>query len=499
MIIEIESGGTKIPPVSKIVALSLGLIVSYGVIRAILVTGNLPLLLPLIAMVLSIAALSLRNGRDHSMIRLARVGFHVGLFAYFLSFPLLSPESVDPSIPTDVHHTVGLMLLLTVVGFEAGYYLKKSRAHATLNKGEPFTLERRQQKWLWIFVCFGMTAWVVTWLDYVYAAGVSPIDAVLTMRANVEGARENVVPILGRLSFIFSGGLYLAAASAALLLTSVKRSSHFITSFCWLVLLVCALLGFMTGSRAVFLYSFSPLILTCWLRLSRLEGGRALRWMLISLAALVLAGTWGAMTAMRGGDIRNYEGGWEEMNPVSQAQGAFDNYSQIAVIVDTFPEKINYEYGKSLIPLVLGWVPRPFWPGKPYPFSMFANIIRGETLEDRTASIAIGLPGEGYGNFGLFGALLWGILMGLACRVGDDYIGRFHPSNPLRLILAAMIAIWAAMIVRGGVPEMFYMGLNVIMFPLALAWFLSRGRKTVYHHALTARADRVLPKGQLSR
>jgi oligosaccharide repeat unit polymerase len=489
----------KVPPVSKIVALSLGLIVSYGVIRAILLTGNLPLLLPLIASVLSIAVLGRRSEQRYPVLGLARVGFHVGLFAYFLSFPILSPEIVDPSITDDVHQTVGLILLLTIAGFEVGYYLRKARQHAALAANEPFTLGRRHQKWLWLFVSFGVAAWLINVLDHAYVAEVSPIDAMLTMRGAVEGAREDAVPILGHLGYILSGGLYLAAASSALLLTSVKRVSKFSAFFCWLVLLVCAILGFLAGSRAVFLYSFSPLILTCWLRLSRLEGGRTLRWMLISLAAVVLAITWGAMTAMRGGDIRNYAGGWEEMNPVTNAQGAFDIYSQTAVIVDTFPEKINYEYGKSLIPLVLGWVPRPFWPGKPYPFSMFANIIRGETLEDRTASIAVGLPGEGYGNFGLFGALLWGILMGLACRVGDDYIGCLHPSNPLRLLLAAIVSIWAAMIVRGGVPEMFYMGLNVIMFPLALAWFLSRGRKAVYHHALTTRADRALPTGQLSR
>lgn len=496
---EFDNGIIKVPPVSKIVSLFLGLIVSYGIIRAIFLTGNLPLILPLIAAVLSIAVLGSRSAQRYSVLGLARVGFHVGLFAYFLSFPILSPEIVDPSITDDVHQTVGLILLLTVAGFEVGYYLKKARPHATPDLNEPFTLSRRHQKWLWLFVSFGVAAWLINVLDHAYAAEVSPIDALLTMRANVEGARENAVPLLGHLSYIFSGGLYLAAASATMLLTSVKRISKFSTSFCWFVLLACALLGFMAGSRAVFLYSFSPLILTCWLRLSRMKGGRTLRWMLISLAAVVLAGTWGAMTAMRGGDIRNYAGGWEEMNPVTNAQGAFDIYSQTAVIVETFPEKINYEYGKSLVPLVLGWVPRPFWPGKPYPFSMFANIIRGETLEDRTASIAVGLPGEGYGNFGLFGALLWGILMGLACRVGDDYIGRFHPSNPLRLLLAAIVSIWAAMIMRGGVPEMFYMGLNVIMFPLALSWFLSRRKQTLYHHALTTRAGRALPTGQLSR
>jgi oligosaccharide repeat unit polymerase len=496
---ELDGGTINVTPISQLVALGLGIVVFYGVLRAIFVTGDLPLLIPLVVVVLSIVALGKRSRRPYSMLALARVGFHLGLFAYFVSFPILSPESVDPSIPEDIHQTIGFMLLLTVAGFEAGYYLKKSKQRAMPNVDEPFTLNQRQQKWLWLSVCLGMIAWGITWMDYAYAAGVSPISVLLTMRGAVEGGQENATPLLGRLSYILGSGLFLAAAAAALLLTSVRSISKFSTLVCWLVLLACALLGFLAGSRAVFLYSFSPLVLTFWLRLSRLKSGRTLRWMLIGLAAVVIALTWGAMSAMRGGDIRNYEGGLEQMNPAMHTQGAFDIYSQTAVIVETFPEKIDYEYGRSLIPLVLGWVPRSLWPGKPYPFSLFANIIRGETLEDRAASLAVGLPGEGYGNFGLLGVLLWSILMGLACRTGDDYIGRLHPSNPLRLFLAATIAIWAAMIVRGGVPEMFYMGLSVFMFPFAMSLLLSRRKRTAYRSVITARADGAMPSGQLSR
>ena len=60
-------------------------------------------------------------------------------------------------------------------------------------------------------------------------------------------------------------------------------------------------------------------------------------------------------------------------------------------------------------------------------------------------------------------------MMGFACRVADDYLKRFRASDPLRLFLAASMCIWAAMIVRGGVPEMFYMGLQVTIFPIALS------------------------------
>jgi hypothetical protein len=151
------------------------------------------------------------------------------------------------------------------------------------------------------------------------------------------------------------------------------------------------------------------------------------------------------------------------------------------MVVEGFPKQIPYESGKSLVPLVLGWVPRTLWPDKPYPFSLHANTLRGESLEFRAASIAVGLSGEGYGNFGLAGALFWGALMGLACRWGDDRVGRLSESNPLRLQLGAMGGIWAAMIVRGGVPEMFYMGLSVIMYPVLLSWLLSHKRKGIRH------------------
>jgi hypothetical protein len=196
---------------------------------------------------------------------------------------------------------------------------------------------------------------------------------------------------------------------------------------------------------------------------------------------------WGAMSAMRGDDLRNYEGGWEQMAPTLHTQGAFDIYSPMAKIVEVFPDEIPYEHGRSLVPLALGWVPRPFWREKPYPFSLYANTINGETLEMRSASIAVGLPGEGYGNFGLLGGAIWGALLGFASRWGDDRIARVDERNPLRLELAVIGGIWTAMMVRGGVPEMFYMGLVIIAFPGMLSWLLTRSSLDVRSRAVISR------------
>lgn len=152
-------------------------------------------------------------------------------------------------------------------------------------------------------------------------------------------------------------------------------------------------------------------------------------------------------------------------------------------MVQAFPELIPYQRGLSLVPLALGWVPRAVWPGKPYPFSLYMNFLNGETVENRAASIAVGLPGEGYGNFGMVGVFLWAALMGFACRRGDDYIGGFHPAHPLRLQIGGMAGIWAGLIVRGGVPEMFYMGLGAMLLPLGLTIYLFGSERPMFARA----------------
>jgi len=86
----------------------------------------------------------------------------------------------------------------------------------------------------------------------------------------------------------------------------------------------------------------------------------------------------------------------------------------------------------------------------------------------------VGLTGEGFGNFGLFGACLWGALLGCAARLADDWAGTGEPS-PLALLFRGTLLVWVAMIVRGGVPEMFYMGVNVALAPLVVRWVQNRG------------------------
>jgi hypothetical protein len=393
-------------------------------LRAFFSIGDMPMLLPLVTAFVSIATLlGVGAGREPCQ-SFMRVGFHLGTFAFFLIFPLMQPADVGPSVSSDVKTVVGWVLLLSIVGFEAAYWGSRVTAGGPPPRQTAFVLTRQHHRVLGALVVFGVIAWFITIVDTAVSGGVSIVDVLLTMRAAVEGADT------GRATFfsgplvivqrVLDGGVVLAATSASVLLTANVRRSAFRTLICWSMLLMCVAWGFLSGSRAVFFYAVCPVIATSWLKLAQSRVQKSVRWMWIGMAALVIVTSWGAMTALRGADIRKYERGWEAMVPTIHAKGTLDIYSDMAVVIQAFPTLIAYQKGASLIPLALGWVPRAVWPEKPYPFTLFMNFLNGETLENRTMSIAVGLPGEGYGNFGLFGVFLWVVLMGIACRRGDE-------------------------------------------------------------------------------
>jgi hypothetical protein len=241
--------------------------------------------------------------------------------------------------------------------------------------------------------------------------------------------------------------------------------------------------GFLTGSRGYFLFTVMPAAVACWMNMTRLPRIPLLRPFVLLAAAFALVATWFVMSAVR--DVKRVEDRLETpLLPMTAVTGAFDIYSQMAVVVDSFPRVIEYQYGASVIPVFLGWVPRAVWPQKPYPFSLVMNHLQGEDLDRRTASLSPGLPAEGYGNFGIAGALLWVADLGVFCRLGDDYLQKkIGLANALGLQLAGIWCVWAALVMRGGVAEMFYMGLEVTIAPLALAIFASRRSNPVPRRA----------------
>lgn len=471
----------EFPSPTNLLAMLFGVVLLLVLIKYFVTDTEMPMLMPLATAALSATCLALIGARRNPSQSFMRAGFHLGTFAFFLFYPLMEPEAIGPMVSDGVRTIIGSCLLLTVVGFELAYWGTRLATPWPGNRPTVFQIQKKHRRVLLALVYFGVFGWFLTVLDVAISAGASVFDVLFSMRAAVEGERYEFNTYLSGgfviLHRILAGGALLGATAGSVLLLTTEEKSRAIRWSCWGTMIVCATTGFLSGSRAVFFYSFTPVIVTTWLKLSRSPRQRSMRWAWASGVVLLLIACWGAMSALRGSDIREYEGGIEAFSPALHVQGALDVYSQMGIVVQAFPELVPYQQGKSLLPLVLGWIPRALWADKPYPFGLFINFLNGESLESRSASIAVGLIGEGYGNFGLFGVFLWSVLMGFACRRGDDYIGNFHRDHPLRLHIGAMSAIWAALIVRGGVPEMFYMGLGVVMLPWGVAWYLFRVEK----------------------
>jgi oligosaccharide repeat unit polymerase len=478
-----------LPSPPKMLAALFGAVLLYTLIRVLMGAGPVPFGLAVAAAVASVVSLLTLGARRDAVRTFMRSGFHLGAFAFFILYPLIAADEVGQDVPKRLQWIIGWTIVLTIVGFEFGYWGTRFRAPSADRRTLDYTVSDRQRRVLVRLIGVGIVAWLITVIDFATSAGVSLTDLLLTMRGAVEGQRESFTPRLGGqfliVQRILGGGVFLAATCGAVLLMDPRRGPRRVAFMSWVAMLMCGAVGFLSGSRSFFFFAFSPLLVTIWVRLSQRTRSKSVRWLWVGAGLLLMMAAWGVMAAVRGSDIRKYEGGLEAFSPQNHARGAFDIYSQMAVVVQAFPDLIPYQKGRSLVPLVLGWVPRAVWPDKPYPFSLFMNFLNGETLEARTASIAVGIPGEGYGNFGVLGVFLWALLMGACCRRGDDYLGGMHEDHPLRLLLAAMAGIWAAMIVRGGVPEMFYLGLGIILLPWALAIFLFRqGRRPVETRAL---------------
>lgn len=466
----------KVALFTRVAAMAFAALVVLALIKAVVTGGTLPRFWPMLIGIVSGALLYFVRPNQRGATDFMRMGFHLGLFAFFIVFPIMSPEDLNPDISEEIHWTLGWALFLSLLGFEMAYSLvgviKKPATLAAIRL-QPTS---RQRRLLLGVLGLGLGAWFFSVWDYSVAVNAPISSVLLSMRGAVEGSSDELAKP-GYLSLILGSGIFLAATVAALLLTLHRLSLRGIL-ICWFTLLGCAAVGFLSGSRALFLYSFIPIAITGWKKLSSLSLMKSIRWPGALAAGVLIVVVWSAMTAMRGADIRTYEGGIEDLSVVTPAQSALDIYSMTAVVVETFPDRIPYVQGESLVPLVLGWVPRSLWPSKPYPFGLYMNIINGETLEVRAASLAVGLAGEGYGNFGLFGAFLWAFLIGLACRGGDRLLERVHADNTLHLLLGGMSMIWIAMVVRGGVPEMFYMGLQIMVFPVLLTRFLLSRQKS---------------------
>ena len=128
----------------------------------------------------------------------------------------------------------------------------------------------------------------------------------------------------------------------------------------------------------------------------------------------------------------------------SQSTGSMDFF---LLIKDTIPGQHPYMSGRTMIPIVLAFVPRALWPGKPLPFGRYvwSDLIGESTLN----GVGPTFIGEAYANAGWLGIGVFSVGLGAFLALVERWIAQ-RPVPDERIALKASILFWwSVMLVRG--------------------------------------------------
>lgn len=465
---------TDIPYIRIISAIVFGLVVLISLVRSLTIGTTTTFLLPLLTTVISGIAILVIDYREQFKTTYMRIGFHAGMLIFINAYPILSPETFR-SIDENARFTAGLALVLCVIGFEVGYWAIRTLAGKPQVR-TPFLLKANNYGWVTKLMTLGIMMYALFLVYVVATSGRSIFALMFILRGSLTVNQDEVIMMAdetrNQIAVLISYGRFLAAAAAVVLILAPNPLRFSVNkTLAWSVLVFNAFIGMNMGSggsRSAFLLSAVPLLTTAWIYAGTYQAVRQFRPVVTALLLFfVFFGMQYLSTSRDQGMLQEDQLGFKVSEvdlSDTNSLTAFTIYADYERVVSGFPDVQPFQNGASLVPIVLGWVPRRYWPEKPYPFTHVANAIVG--FDVKTVSIACGLPAEGYGNFGLLGALFWGALMGLACAFADFRLSNLRPGHPLALPMRGMMAVWAAIIVRGGTAEMFYTGL----FPIGFMW-----------------------------
>jgi hypothetical protein len=127
-----------------------------------------------------------------------------------------------------------------------------------------------------------------------------------------------------------------------------------------------------------------------------------------------------------------------EMLEVTVGSRHFLDLTKTAHVLDAVPERVPYQYGRTMLTWLLAPVPRVLWPDKP-------DIGVGRSLgvpvflrRLGTGGVPPGIIGELYLNFGFAGVFIGMLVIGLVLRSLRETLLPFFPSQGMVLIYALL-------------------------------------------------------------
>jgi oligosaccharide repeat unit polymerase len=115
-------------------------------------------------------------------------------------------------------------------------------------------------------------------------------------------------------------------------------------------------------------------------------------------------------------------------NPTFFLSGDFDNYSTLNMTIQ-YVERNGITFGRQLLGVLFFFVPRSIWPDKPIGSG---HLIANSRNWDFT-NISCPIVAEGYINFGIFGIIIFALLLGYIVAKLDSKFYQYGKLNVLKI------------------------------------------------------------------
>jgi hypothetical protein len=366
---------------------------------------------------------------------LSRSLFYVFLYVWLIIVPSIQwfYREWPWALPTQWQDDPGInvLILISIVAFEAGYARYVGRDRRTLEHLRPVDTAfsvRRVKIFLMMYALYfiyfvaahgGPMNFLVSRVDNpIYDAGSNTALHMIT--AAVFSTTIGVLCLIlfdwyvsgrsktikGFMYFGFAGAIMLAVADFPL---SIPRAQFG-------ALVIAFSMIWMTRKRNHVFAAYFPLIMVAGI-----------------FVVYPIFGLMRATIGMGGFDRRTFTHGF--------FTGDFDVYQMLGTIVG-YTNTHGVTWGRQLLGAMLFWVPRSIWPDKP----IGTGAMVAKSLGSPFTNLSAPLWAEGYVNFGVVGTLCMFIGLGFFLRrMSKETVG----SGSVRLVLGAYVVGFQMFILRG--------------------------------------------------
>jgi oligosaccharide repeat unit polymerase len=301
-----------------------------------------------------------------------------------------------------------------VAAFFVGYQLRLGQILA--DRLPDFERSRRRMPWIWVETAI-VLAGVIGCLAFISTQG-----GVGRMLRTGYG-RSDAKPIFQLAYHTLLAGTFLMAWRVG----SREKASR--ASWAPLVALIFAevvFFGVMSGARKWLFYLFFGLVSMRLLR----QGSRTLPKFRVAVTLALLVVFFAVWGTIRSNPLTEIVSGQHDSRTATRDpfhMGYFKSVSEpfeiASLVVDIYPTQRPYEYGRTLLVTLLGFIPRSAWPDKPVGIGKtLTRYTDGRWFQQASGhSIAPTLVGDFYANLGVVGVVLGAIVFGIACRAAASY------------------------------------------------------------------------------